>query len=195
MNASTARRIGYRRVSTVDQSTARQLDGLTLDAVYEDKASGKDIERPQLKALLDPKSAILRPGDTLVVHSMDRLARNLADLQAIVEGLTDRGVRVEFVRDAMSFEAGRDARSILLLQLLGAVAQFERSMIRERQREGIEQAKARGVYKGRRPSLNAQQVQDLKARDAAAGGKGRAALAREFGISRETLYQYLREAV
>ncbi|MFC3147976.1 recombinase family protein [Piscinibacterium candidicorallinum] len=194
MNASTARRIGYRRVSTVDQSTARQLEGLALDSIYEDKASGSDTNRPQLQALRNPKSAILRPGDTLVVHSMDRLARNLKDLRTIVEELTDRGVRVEFVRDSMTFEPGRDARSMLLLQLLGAVAEFERSMIRERQQEGIEQAKARGVYKGRKPSLTPERVQDLKARDAAAGGKGRTALAREFGISRETLYQYLKAA-
>lgn len=183
----TALRIGYRRVSTVEQSTARQLEGVQLDQVYEDKASGSTTDRPQLQAALKA----LRPGDTFVVHSLDRLARNLADLQAMVEELTGRGVRVEFVRDAMTFEPGRDARSMLLLQLLGAVAEFERAMIRERQREGIEQAKARGVYKGRRPKLTPEQVTQLRAEDAARGGKGRAELARRFEISRETLYQYL----
>lgn len=183
----TAQRIGYRRVSSIDQSTARQLDGMKLDRVYEDKASGASTDRPGLTSALDH----LRPGDTLVVHSMDRLARNLPDLERIVTELTARGVAVEFVKEAKTFSGGRDPMSTLLLQMLGAFAQFERAMIRERQREGIEQAKARGVYKGRKPTLSQERAAELRALDAQRGHKGRAALAREFGISRETLYQYL----
>jgi DNA invertase Pin-like site-specific DNA recombinase len=197
--------VGYLRVSTLDQSTARQLDGLTLDVVFEDKVSGATADRPQLKAALKH----CRKGDTLVVHSMDRLARNLGDLKAIVEELNGKGVAVEFIKERQTFRPkplpGDDAESAgerakreqetamatLMLHLLGAVAQFERDLIKERQREGIEIAKAKGVYKGRAPKLTQVQADDLRAKDKAAGGKGRAGLAREFGISRETLYQYL----
>ena len=183
----TAQRIGYRRVSTTDQSTARQLDGVKLDRVFEDKASGATTKRPQLEAAL----AHLRPGDTLVVHSMDRLARNLQDLLGIVTDLTGRGVVVEFVKEGQRFSGRRDPMAELMLAMLGAVAQFERALIRERQREGIEQAKARGVYTGRKPSLTPERAKELRKRDRANKGKGRAGLAREFGISRQTLYGYL----
>jgi DNA invertase Pin-like site-specific DNA recombinase len=184
----TAQRIGYRRVSTADQSTARQLDGLTLDRVFEDKASGATTDRPGLKACLEH----LRPGDTLVVHSMDRLARSLADLERTVADLTARGVRVEFVKEGKTFAGGRDPMDTLMLQLLGAFAQFERAMIRERQREGIDKAKAAGVYRGGKPKLTPERVAELRRRDAEAGQRNRAQLARDFGISRETLYAYLR---
>lgn len=189
--AYRGQRVGYIRVSAVDQTTARQLDGQELDATFEDKVSGATADRPQLKAALNH----CRSGDTLVVHSMDRLARNLGDLLSIVDGLTKRGVTVEFIQEKQTFKPGKDdPMATLLLQLLGAVAQFERALIKGRQREGIELAKARGVYKGRAPKLTPERVTELKAKDEAAGGKGRAGLAREFGISRETLYQYLREA-
>lgn len=186
---TTAQRIGYRRVSTTDQTTARQLEGVQVDQVFEDKASGASTDRPQLQAALKH----LRPGDTFIVHSMDRLARNLADLQKMVEGLTERGIRVQFIRDGLTFEAGRDARSMLLLQLLGAVAEFERSMIKERQREGIEKAKERGVYKGRPREKSAEEVARIVA-EATAPGAVKAQVAKAHGISRETLYQYLRAA-
>jgi DNA invertase Pin-like site-specific DNA recombinase len=183
-------RVGYLRVSTLDQSTARQLDGLKLDEVFEDKVSGATVERPQLQAALKH----CRKGDTLVVHSMDRLARNLGDLKAIIDSLTQRGVSVEFIKERQTFRPEQDdPMATLMLHLLGAVAQFERDLIRERQREGIELAKGRGVYKGRAPKLTPEKAQELRGKDKAADGKGRAALAREYGISRETLYQYLRE--
>jgi DNA invertase Pin-like site-specific DNA recombinase len=181
-------RVGYLRVSTVDQSSARQLDGLALDEVFEDKVSGATADRPQLQAALKH----CRKGDTLVVHSMDRLARNLGDLKAIIDGLTKRGVVVEFIKEGQTFRPEQeDPMATLLLHLLGAVAQFERDLIKERQREGIALAKQRGVYKGRAPKLTPEQADELRAKDIAANKKGRTALAKAYGISRETLYQYL----
>lgn len=187
----TGKRIGYIRVSSLDQNTERQLDGLPLDKRFEDKASGKDTKRPQLQAALD----YLRDGDTLVVHSIDRLARSLVDLERIVKELTERGVLVEFVKEGLTFRgAGDDPMAVMMRQMLGSVAQFERAMIRERQREGIALAKAAGKYKGSKGKLAQEQVAALVARDEENGGKNRSALAREFGVSRETLYQYLIEA-
>ena len=181
-----SKRVGYIRVSTLDQNTERQLDGQELDKVFTDKASGKDTKRPQLQAALD----YLREGDILVVHSMDRLARNLDDLRRIVLGLTSKGVLVEFVKERLTFTGEDSAMSQLLLSVMGAFAEFERSLIRERQREGIALAKKAGVYKRRKPSLTDDQAQRLRARITA--GEKKAALAREFGISRETVYQYSR---
>lgn len=182
----TGQKIGYKRVSTMDQNTARQLDGVPLDKTFEDKASGKDTHRPQLQAAL----GYCREGDTLVVHSMDRLARSLVDLRAMVTELTARGVAVEFVKENMRFTGEDSPMAILLLSLLGAVAEFERALILERQREGIAIAKAAGKYKGRRRSLSPAQIDELRVR--AAAGERRTTLAQSFGISRETLYTYLR---
>src|SRR5271170_1308541 len=178
------KKVGYIRVSTVDQNTGRQLDGADLDKTFTDKASGKDAKRPQLQAALD----YLRDGDVLIVHSMDRLARNLDDLRRIVTELTGRGVQVQFVKEGMVFTGEDSAMSKLLLSVMGAFAEFERSLLGERQREGIALAKKAGVYKGRKPSLTAERANELRARVAA--GEKKAALAREFEISRETLYQY-----
>lgn len=177
-------RIGYKRVSTVDQNTARQLEGVEVDKLFQDKASGKSADRPQLIAALD----FVREGDTLVVHSMDRLARNLEDLRAIVRDLTARGVRVEFVKESLTFTGEDSPMNVLLLSMLGAVAEFERSMILERQREGIAVAKAAGKYKGRKAALNDEQADELRARRAA--GESVAALARDYGISRQSVYNY-----
>ena len=181
------KRIGYVRVSTLDQNESRQLEGVQLDKRFVDKASGKDTKRPQLQAALD----YVRDGDVLVVHSMDRLARNLGDLRRVVIELTGRGVVVEFVKERLTFTSEDNAMSNLLLSVMGAFAEFERSLIRERQREGIALAKKAGVYKGRKPSLTPDRVSQLRARVAA--GEKKAGLAREFGISRETLYAYSRQ--
>lgn len=177
-------RIGYKRVSTVDQNTARQLEGVGVDKFFEDKASGKSKDRPQLAAALD----YVREGDTLVVHSMDRLARNLEDLRGIVRDLTGRGVRVEFVKESLTFTGEDSPMNVLLLSMLGAVAEFERSMILERQREGIAVAKAQGKYKGRKAALTDEQANELRARRAA--GESVAALARDYGVSRQSVYNY-----
>lgn len=182
----TGQQVGYLRVSTLIQNTARQLDGVHLDKVFEDKASGKNTDRPQLTACL----AHLREGDTLHIHSMDRLCRNLDDLRRIVKKLTSSGVVVRFHKEGLTFTGEDSPMSNLLLSMLGAVAEFERSIILERQREGIAIAKIEGKYKGRKPSLTSERVFELQRR--AHAGEKRTALAREFGISRETVYTYLK---
>ncbi|MBG6184937.1 DNA invertase Pin-like site-specific DNA recombinase [Arthrobacter sp. CAN_A214] len=176
----TGQRVGYIRVSTLDQNTVRQLDGVQVDKVYVDKASGKDQNRPELEAMI----GFVRDGDTVLVHSMDRLARNLEDLRHIVRRLTGKKVRVEFVKEQLSFTGDDNAMATLLLNVMGVFAEFEWSLIRERQREGIALAKKRGVYRGRTPSLDAARAGEL--REKAAAGVPKAALARQFGISRET---------
>lgn len=183
----TGQRIGYIRVSSVGQHTERQLDGMTLDKVFTDTASGKDANRPALQDAI----MYVREGDTLVVHSLDRLARNLGDLRSIVEGLTKRGVAVDFVKERLVFTGEDSPMANLLLNLLGSVAEFERSLIRERQREGIALAKRNGVYKGRKAKLSDEQALELRRRVGA--GEMKAEVARQFGISRETLYGYLRQ--
>ena len=179
-------RIGYVRVSSFDQNPERQLEGVQVARVFTDKASGKDTQRPELERLL----AFVRESDTVVVHSMDRLARNLDDLRRIVQGLTKRGVRIEFVKESLAFTGEDSPMANLMLSVMGAFAEFERALIRERQREGIALAKQRGAYRGRKKALSPEQVADLRQR--AAAGEQKAKLAREFGVSRETLYQYLR---
>jgi len=180
--------VGYQRVSSVDQNAARQLEGMQVDKMFTDKASGKDANRPQLQAALD----YLRDGDMLVVHSLDRLARNLDDLRKIVSGLTDKGVQVQFMKEGLLFTGEENAMSKLLLSVMGAFAEFERSLIKERQREGIAIAKAKGLYKGRKPSLSSEQV--TAAKEKAAAGVPMAKLARDLQVSRQTLYTALVES-
>lgn len=179
-------RIGYIRVSSFDQNPERQLEQAEVSKVFTDKASGKDTERPALEELL----AFVREGDTVVVHSMDRLARNLDDLRRLVQQLTQRGVRIEFVKECLTFTGEDSPMANLLLSVMGAFAEFERELIRERQREGIALAKQRGAYRGRKKALSTEQVAALQSR--ASAGEQKAKLAREYGISRETLYQYLK---
>jgi len=187
--AITRQRVGYTRVSSLDQNLDRQLDGIALDKTFPDSVSGKDTQRPQLEALL----GFVRDGDTVIVHSMDRLARNLDDLRAIVRTLTARGVRVEFVKEQLTFTGDDSPMATLLLSVMGAFAEFERALIRERQREGIALAKQRGAYRGRRKALTTEQIDQLARR--AAAGEPKSTLAREFNVSRETVYQYLRAAI
>src|SRR3954462_3156019 len=132
------KRIRYVRVSTVDQNTARQLDGVPLDKVFTDKASGKDTNRPQLQAVLD----YARDGDVLVVHSMDRLARNFTDLLHMVETLNKRGTVVEFVKESLTFTGDDSAMSKLMLTIMGGFSEFERALIKERQMEGYRHGEA-----------------------------------------------------
>ena len=178
--------IGYIRVSTYDQNPERQLEGVTLDRVFTDKASGKDVNRPQLETLM----AFVRPGDTVVVHSMDRLARNLDDLRRMVQVLTQRGVHIQFIKEHLMFTGEDSPMANLMLSVMGAFAEFERALIRERQREGIALAKQRGAYRGRKKALSTDEAASLKTR--IANGEKKTLVARELGISRETLYQYLR---
>lgn len=177
--------IGYLRVSAVDQKELRQLEGLTLDKSFTDKASGKDMNRPNLDLLL----SFIREGDTLVCHSMDRLARNLDDLRKIVLDLTKRGVHVRFVKESLTFTGEDSPMANLLLSVMGAFAQFERELIRERQREGIALAKKRGAYRGRKRSLTPSQAADLLRR--VAKGESKTLLAKELGVTRDTIYRYM----
>ena len=121
---------------------------------------------------------------------MDRLARNLDDLRRLVQKLTQRGVRIEFVKENLVFTGEDSPMATLMLSVMGAFAEFERALVHERQREGIALAKQRGAYRGRKKSLSPEQAADLRQRVSA--GEQKAKLARAFGISRETLYQYLR---
>ena len=176
-------RIGYRRVSSQEQHLDRQeLAG--CDKIFEEKASaGRGSERPQLEALLE----FAREGDEVVVHSIDRLARDLRDLQALLEALNEQGVSVTFLSERLTFSASQDDPfSQLQLQLLGAFSQFERAIIRKRQAEGIAKAKAKGVYRGRRPSIDPAQVKELHS-----SGLGPTAIARELGIGRASVYRLL----
>ncbi len=181
--------VGYIRVSTVDQSTARQLDGVHLDKVFEEKISGRSMDRPKLTECL----AYLREGDTLHVHEISRLARSMTDLRNIVDGLARRGVAVFFHKENLHFDgSGETSTSKLLFNIMACFAEFERDLIRERQAEGIAKAKAAGVYKGHGGQFK------LKAEDAAelrrlhGEGVTVAALCRRFRITRPTAYRYLK---
>ena len=177
--------IGYIRVSTLDQNPERQLEGMTLDRTYTDKASGKDAHRPQLEALLD----YVRDGDTINVHSMDRLARNLDDLRRIVHLITKKGAKIAFIKENLVFTGEDSPMANLLLSVMGGFAEFERALIRERQKEGIVLAKAKGLYRGRKPKLSAEHIEELKSKVAA--GIPKAKVARDMKISRATLYGML----
>jgi len=178
-------RIGYIRVSSVDQNIVRQLDGVELDKVFTDKISGKDTNRPELNLMLQ----FVREGDHVIVHSLDRLARNLDDLRKIVKDLTARKITIEFKKENLTFSGDDSPMSTLLLSIMGAFAEFERSLIKERQMEGIAIAKAAGKFKGRKRTVTPEKVDVIRQR--IKSGEKKAVIARDMGISRETLYQYL----
>ena len=191
-NSGDGKRIGYVRVSSVDQNDARQLDGVALDKTFTDKASGKNTDRPQLQAMLD----FVGEGDEIYVHSMDRLSRSFRDLQDVVERLTVKGISVTFVKENLRFDppatgtdAHRTAYSTLMLQLLGAVGQFERALILERQREGIAIAKTKNLYQGRKNTLDKPEIARLI--KMAAEGLPKVQIAETLGISRASVYVYL----
>ena len=184
----SGQRVGYIRVSTADQNPDRQLETIRaqLDRLFIDHASGTSKARPELAAML----LHVREGDSVYVHSIDRLARNLDDLRSIVSSLVERSVYVEFVKEGLRF-SGVDGISKMLLSMMGALAEFEWSLIHERQAEGIALAKLRGKYTGRRPSLTLERAAELRRR-CAVPGASKAAIAREFGIGESTMYDYLK---
>ena len=176
------------RVSAADQNEARQLEAVgECDRVYVEKQSARSrADRVKLEECI----RYLRDGDELVVASMDRLARSLVDLKQIVGEVTAKGASVEFVHERATYAAGaQDPRADLMLSLLGAFAEFERAIIRERQAEGIAIAKAKGKYKGRKRVLTAEQVDKARARIEA--GEGPSVIARNLGVGRSTLYRAL----
>lgn len=133
-------KVGYIRVSSVGQNTERQLEGEDLDRVFEEKISAKNANRPVLQDCM----SYLRQGDQLHVHSIDRLARNLVDLQNIISTLNGIGVSVHFQKEGLHFTGADNPINKLMLQMMGAFAEFEGNLIHERQAEGIANAKKRG---------------------------------------------------
>lgn len=179
-------RVGYIRVSSSDQNPERQLIDVQVDRTFTDMASGRTMDRPQL----DELRKYVREGDIVIVHSIDRLARSVVDLRRITDELTRKGVTIEFIKECLTYTLSPSPFAQLTLDITAAFAEFERSIIRERQREGITIAKAKGKYKGRNQKLSPGEVQTILARVAA--GEKKAALAREFHVSRETIHRYLR---
>ena len=178
--------IGYKRVSSIDQNEARQLEGEELDKVFIDKVSGKDNDRPQLQSMLD----YVRDGDVILVHSLDRIGRNLAHIKSLIEEITSKGVEVRFVKENLFFHPQQDKSPMneLMLNMLGSFAQFERDMIRERQREGIAIAKAKGKYKGRKKAVTEQQVLEIK--ELVLQGKSKQSIAKQYGLSNRSIFRY-----
>jgi DNA invertase Pin-like site-specific DNA recombinase len=175
--------VGYRRVSSASQSLVRQeLDG--CDKVFEEKITGAKRDRPELNRMLD----YIREGDEVRVHSIDRLARDLRDLQSIIEQINDKDATITFLKEKLTFKpsAQADPFAKLQLHLMGAFAEFERSIIRERQREGIVRAKERGVYAGRKASIDVDKVKTLHA-----SGVGASEIARQLGIGRASVYRLI----
>lgn len=186
---TTGQTVAYIRVSSVGQNTARQLDGMTFDQTFTDKCSGSDTDRPALKAML----AHVRKGDTVVVHEISRLARNTADLLQLVETLTNKGVSITFKKEGMTFTGEKaNAMNQMLLTMLGAVAAFELSMINERRAEGQAKAREAGTHMGRSAKLSAERAAELCRRVEA--GESKTELAKEFEISRATLYATIKAA-
>ncbi|UZA34050.1 recombinase family protein (plasmid) [Moraxella bovis] len=195
LNIQKVQTVGYVRVSSSDQNTDRQLDGVALDRVFTDKMTGSTKDRPQLKAMLD----YVRYGDTVVVHSLDRLARSLEDLIFIINQLNKKGVSFKSIKDNLTFDGVNNSpMDKFFLHILGAVSELERALIRERQKEGIAKAKQRGVYKGRKPSLTpkkqvvveerlAEKEKDLESYKAISYQS----IADEIGVSLATLNRYL----
>ena len=175
--------VGYRRVSHSSQNLDRQeLEG--CDKVFEEKMSGAKRDRPELNRMLD----YIRDGDEVRVHSIDRLARDLRDLQGIIERINAKEATITFSKEQLTFKPSAEADPFAKLQLhlMGAFAEFERSIIRERQREGIARAKERGVYSGRKASIDPTQVKQMHKE-----GLGATAIAKALGIGRASVYRLL----
>ena len=183
-------KVGYARVSSKDQNLERQTAALKKEKCFrffDDTVSGSSTNRPGL----DGAWNYVRPGDQLVVTSMDRLARSLIDLHRLLDELTNRDVSVKFLKEGQTYSLNSTPIAKLMLGLLGSVAEFERSIIRERQAEGIARAKARGIYKGRAKALTDEQL--AQAREWVDAGIPKAEVARRLGIGRTTLYSYLNQ--
>jgi DNA invertase Pin-like site-specific DNA recombinase len=148
-------KLGYIRVSTIEQNTIRQLDGLELDKRFEDKCSGSNTERPALNQLKD----YAREGDTVLVHDISRLARNISDLIELIKFFNHKLVTIHFSKENLIFSHdSSNPINNLMLTLLGAVYQFEREMLLERQKEGIAKAKLEGKYKGKPKTIDREPV-------------------------------------
>ena len=180
-------KVAYVRVSTVEQNEARQIEALkahNIDKWFSEKVSGKNKNRPELQRMLD----YVREGDTVYVHDFSRLARNTKDLLEIVEGLSAKGVHLVSNKEGIDTST---ANGKLILTMLGAIAEFERQNLLERQREGIEIAKRKGVYKGRKAVQveNFDRIYNRYMRREISKSQ----MARELKISRPTVDRLIRE--
>ena len=175
-------KIGYRRVSSENQNLDRQ--DLVCDKIFEEKVSGAKRDRAALAEMVE----FAREGDEVIVWSIDRLARDLRDLQDIIQRLNDKGVNVSFLKEKLTFSGDADdAFARLQLQMMGAFAEFERNIIRSRQAEGIARAKARGVYKGRKKTIDENRIQAMKVE-----GHSVTEISELLGVSRMTVYRSLK---
>lgn len=189
---ATGQKVAYVRVSTTEQNSARQLEEIRnyteVSRIFEDRISGRSrAERPQLTECIK----YVREGDELIVSSIDRLARSLTDLRTLVDEITAKGVTIRFLHENLTFSKDQNPRDSLMLSILGAFAEFERAIIRERQAEGIALAKKAGKYKGRKRALSPDQIKE--ARERISSGEAKAAVAKSFNIARTTLYRALEE--
>ena len=182
-------KMSYKRVSTIDQNLDRQLAGLSFDREYIEKVSGKDINRPELKALLSN----LRAGDEVHVHELSRLGRSVKDLLEIVQTVNRAGASLHFHQEHLVFTPDTsNPTSNLMLNMLGAIAQFERDMMLERQREGIAIAKAKGKYKGKKSKFSPEELQAMALE--ASESRNKTEVAKKYGVSRQYLYKLMNQA-
>ena len=177
--------VGYVRVSSQGQNTARQLADIKLDKEFIDKVTGSNMDREQLKECM----AYVRNGDLLVVESIDRLARNLRDLQEIIANITGKGVSIKFIKENLTFSGNEDAMATLMLQMMGAFAEFERTMIRSRQRDGIDAAKKAGKHLGRPPKVDNKFRKVVKEKIESC--QSIRSIAKDLNVSRATIYKVL----
>ena len=189
MNERSGRVLGYKRVSSLEQKTLRQLDGIRLDLEFEDKVSGKSMDRPKLQELL--RTAYT--NDQVICHSMDRMSRSLVDLKNIVSQLVASGAQVQFLKENLTFSGKADPYSELMLNMMGSFAEFERNLLRSRQSEGIAIRKAAGLYKGigRKREITDEKITEIKTRVAA--GEKKTKIAADLKISRESIYKLLKK--
>lgn len=183
---SKGKRIGYIRVSTIDQNPERQLEGIDLDKKFIDYASGNTIKRPQFEMMME----YAREDDLIIVHSMDRLARNVKDLRKTIDNLVEKGIQIQFMKENLIFTGKDSPMANLMLMLIGSIAEFELSLIRERQLEGIAIAKKAGKFKGSKKKLNTDKLEILKQKLQTRDSKSK--IAKDLGVSRFTLYRYIR---
>ncbi len=177
--------VGYIRVSSAGQNIARQLVDIKLDKEFVDTITGSTMDRKNLIACME----YVREGDTLVVDSIDRLARNLLDLQEIINTLVKKGVSVKFIKESLTFNSSKDPMANLTLQIMGAFAEFERSMIRSRQREGIDAAKKAGKHLGRPPKIDNKFRKIVK--EKFDNKQSIRSIAKDMNVSRATIYKSL----
>ena len=187
MKNNLGRFIGYILISQINHNSDKQLEGLELGKIFIEKISIQDISRPKLEEMI----SFSKKGDTIFVHSMDRLARNMDDFYNIINNLVSKGVAVKFVKERLTFSLDDSSIASLPLLAMRAFSEFERILIEQKRCEKIALAKSRGAYQGRKRELSAETVAIIK--KSIEKGQKKSDLARKFGISRETLYRYLDE--